>query len=71
MYSRLLTSRLLNEPAGFSIPADTIQDFYQKGLAIVQSANRVSVIHDAFLPLTDFTNIYVKGAYENVALDTQ
>ncbi|CCG83734.1 protein of unknown function [Taphrina deformans PYCC 5710] len=61
---------LLNEPAGFSISPDIVQDFYKRGYSITQSANRVTVLHDAFLASSAFTNTYVQGAYQNVALDT-
>lgn len=61
---------LLNEPAGFSIPESTIMDFYDRGYSVTQSPDRVTVLHDAFLPLTDFSDKFVQGAYQNVALDT-
>lgn len=61
---------LLNEPAGFAIDPDIIQDFYKRGYAITQSSERLTVLHDAFLPSSDFTSTYVQGSYQNVALDT-
>ena len=62
---------LLNEPAGFSIPIDTIKDFYRRGYQITQSYNRVTVLHDAFVDYSVMTNEFGAGTgYNNLALDT-
>ncbi|BFZ55240.1 hypothetical protein PYCC9005_002280 [Savitreella phatthalungensis] len=61
---------LLNEPAGFSIPVQTIKDFYARGYQITQSYNRVTVMQAAFVDYSQMTSTFGAGTgYNNIALD--